>query len=182
MKPTSERPLKHRPGVEVITRPDGKRHVLSDGNPFSGAELMALGTVIEPTSSRPPLTAEERAEIEAAEERLAEALALVDRAHEAMDEAHARGHRFEASLGKIGEREAARIKQLRAAHDAARAAWHEAREVEGLARVELTNVSRRADQAARMRVLTAEQAERPPARDERPLGERMAGLAALLRG
>ena len=178
----TEQPLKHRPGVLVMTDADGRRFVRGDGQGFTGAEFMALGTVVEPASSRPPLSPEERAAVDAAEERRAEALALVDRAAEEKWEARDRALRAEKSAGEpISAADAQRIRHLRGAYDAAKAAWNEAREVESMARAEATDAALRAGHAARMRQLAAEQAGRPPAKDERTLADRLADLGRRAR-
>lgn len=104
MKLKFDQPLRDRPGVLVHRKPDGKLVVIGDGNPFTGAELAALSPVIEPTRRDLPFTAEERAELKAAETRLAVVLRLREPAEERMWEAHDKCRGYEHSLGKVGER------------------------------------------------------------------------------
>ena len=177
MKLKFEQPLSHRPGVLVHRKPDGKCVVIGDGDPFTQAELMALSPLVERPRHDPGFTTAERAELDQAESRLAEALRLGEIATEAMFETRDKGRAYERSLGRVGESEAKRITELKTAHDAALTTWREASDAEGLARVEETNVSQRVHQAARFRKLAAEQAEMPP---PKTLTERMAGLAARL--
>ncbi len=177
MKLKFEQPLRHRPGVLVHRKPDGKSVVIGDGCPFTPAEMAAISPVIEQPKHDPGLTAEERAELDQAEARLAEALRLVELAAEAMFETRDKGRAYERNLGRVSASEAKRIKELKTAHDAAQTTWQEAREAEGLARREQTNVSLRVHQAARFRELAAERAAMPP---PPTLTERMAGLAGRL--
>ena len=181
MKLKFEQPLRHRPGVLVHRKPDGKTVIIGDGDGFTPAEFMALSPLIEQPSDKPPFTTQERAELDRAETRLAEVLRLKDRAKEAMFEALDRAKRFERGLGlSVSSHEADRVFEFKAAYIAAVATVRDTREAEHEARVEQTHTQHRAHRAAQQRQRAAEEAENPPPNRRKTLTERMSELAGRL--
>lgn len=88
---SAEHPLPHRPGVVVVKTKSGM-HVLGDGDPFSQAELIAVGGgLVEPSGPRIEFTAEETQALQDAEQRLERARGAVERLWDERDELVKRG-------------------------------------------------------------------------------------------
>ena len=181
MKLKFETPLRHRPGVMVHRKPDGKTVFIGDGDGFTPAEFMVLSPLIERPADILPFTAQERADLDRAETRLLETLRLSARAKEAVFEARDRGLRFQRGLGhQVTRHEADQVVKFKAAHDAAVVTLRDVGKAEHDARVEQTHTQHRVHRAAQQRQRRLEDAKTPPPNRPRTLGERMSELAARL--
>lgn len=181
MKLKFEQPLRHRPGVMVHRKPDGSTVIIGDGDGFTPEEFIVLSPLIEQPAHVLPFTAQERADLDRAETRLAETLRLSARAKEAIFEAFDRAKRFERGLGlSVSEREADQVAEFKLAHDAAQATLRDAGKAEHDARVEQTHTQHRVHRAAQRRQRAFEDTKTPPPNRPRTLGERMSELAARL--
>ncbi len=181
MKLKFEQPLRHRPGVLVHRKPDGSSVIIGDGDGFTSAEFMQLSPLIEQPAHVLPFTVQERADLDRAETRLAEALRLSGRAKEAMFEALDRAKRFERGLGlSVSSHEANRVVEFKAAHDAAVATVRDASEAVHDARVAQTHTQHRVHRVAQQRQRAVEDAKTPPPNPRLTLAERMSELAGRL--
>lgn len=159
-----EHPLKHRPGVVVVTDGNGTRRVIGDGAPLSQAEFIAVsGGVVESTSIRlaDHFTPEEQAELDHLEQQLARAVAARDRVLAKLEDARRR----EAHAQTTAEFEAigAEARELHGELE-------DVRRLESEARVALNKARRRITEATRQRVDPPQYANLP---DGRGLDERI---------